>query len=138
VRAAPRFILMLTVAFLYAAVAHAQATEATGAVQTVLQQGAWGGLVILEGLAILLLFRDLKIQHGQTLEWAVKATDVLATTMSHAGKTEASLARVLEQVTKSDAIHARVEGAFVRWEALATRLEARLERGRGGGGHSDG
>lgn len=119
-----RFLLFVNLALaFYATVALAQVpVDATAnAANQLIDQGAWGALVVLEGIAIFLLFKDLKNQHTQTLAWAVKATDVLATTMQGAQKTEAALQKAVEQLSKNEAT----------MQTLVRILE-RFERGSGG------
>jgi hypothetical protein len=126
-----RLLLFTNIALaLYATVALAQvpAEPITNATNQLIDQGAWGALVVLEGIAIFLLFKDLKSQHEQTLAWAVKATDVLATTMQGAQKTEAALQRTAEQLAKYEATTAKYEATL----AGLVRILERFERGSGG------
>lgn len=96
--------------------AHAQdvVPVAQTASNALLERGVLGIFVVLEGIVIFLLFKDLKQQHEKTLEWAVKATEVLATAMAGAQKSEATQLKVLEQLVKNETTLSRAEHLLSR------------------------
>lgn len=125
------FLVNLLVVVLVTSSAFAQPAPGpevvTSSTQILLERGGiLGAVAVLEGLAIFLLFKDLKQQHEKTLEWAVKATDVLATAMAGAQKSEATQVRAMEQLAKNEAALAKNEAALAR---VAERMD---NKGSGG------
>ena len=113
------------------------ATVAATSSQMLMERGVLGIVTVLEGVVIFLLFKDLKQQHEKTLEWAVKATDVLATAMAGAQKAEGVSVKAVEQLIKNDMAIARNEAMLQKNEATLQRIVDKLDS-RGSGGSRDG
>lgn len=119
--------MLLVVLLTTAAQAQPDPDVVTKSTDLLLERGVLGLFVFLEGVVIFLLFKDLKQQHEKTLEWAVKATEVLATAMAGAQRSEGNQVRALEQLTKNEA-------ALARNEAVLSRVAERLDNNKGSGG----
>lgn len=104
------FIVVLACSSAFAQSVVVPPEAVSSSLQVLLERGGiLGAVCILEGVAIFLLFKDLKQQHEKTLEWAVKATDVLATAMVGAQKAEGTLLRAIEQLAKNESVIKQAE-----------------------------
>lgn len=77
---------------------------ASDATNTILQTGVVGALCVLEGIVIAFLFRELKDSQSKTTDWAVKATEMLATALSSSQKSEQAVTKATEQLAKNDTL----------------------------------